>query len=91
MKEHPTAQFASLEEDILREYSTCLGDRIQHLSTGSAPASPAVMDWMKRCFCVPVTDGYGAIEAGSITSNSMKTNDVEIKLIDWMEYDLALI
>lgn len=44
-----------------------LGDRLLVVLTGTAPTPPEVVDFMKRCFVVPVIDGYGSTEAGPLT------------------------
>jgi fatty acid CoA ligase FadD9 len=57
----------SLEEQIMAEMRTSfLGDRLLLLSVGSAPTPREVVSFLRRCFLVPVFDGYGSTEAGLI-------------------------
>lgn len=37
---------------------------------------------MRRCWCVPVYDGYGTTEAGGIATDNLISPDVDVKLID---------
>lgn len=55
----------------MAEFSTVLGDRIQHLIIGGASSSNSLKSFLLRCFKCPVYDGYGATECGSIASNNV--------------------
>ncbi len=46
---------------------TFLGDRFLYAVTGTAPTAPEVSSFLEQCFAVPVFDGYGSTEAGSVT------------------------
>src|SRR3546814_19928161 len=46
-----------------------LGDRLCMISTGSATTTPEVKDFISECFQLPVNEGYGTTEAGSIMAN----------------------
>src|SRR3546814_9335837 len=46
-----------------------LGDRLCMISTGSAPTTPEVKDFISDCFLLPVNEGYGTNEAGAVMSN----------------------
>ncbi len=37
---------------------------------------------MRRCWCVPVYDGYGTTEAGGIATDNVISPDVDVKLVD---------
>src|SRR3546814_7367507 len=61
-----------------------LGDRLCMISTGSAPTTPEVKDFISECFQLPVNEGYGTTEAGSIMSNGrvLRQPVIDYKLID---------
>ena len=46
-----------------------LGDRLCLISTGSAPTAQEVKDFISECFQLPLNEGYGTTEAGSIMAN----------------------
>jgi fatty acid CoA ligase FadD9 len=59
-----------LADDVLaRMRSTFLGDRACVLGAGSAPTPPDLKRFIERCFDLPLTEGYGSTEGGSITAN----------------------
>ena len=78
----PHRALADVEADVLGSFSSLLGDRIQFLVTGSASTSATVKDFMRRCFKVPVYDGYGTTEAGGISTDDVISRDVDVKLED---------
>jgi fatty acid CoA ligase FadD9 len=61
-----------------------LGDRILLATLGSAPTPPEVVSFLRRCFDVPVIDGYGSTEAGPLTVDDVVDADVVMqwKLMD---------
>eukprot|EP01122_Echinamoeba_exundans_P006720 TRINITY_DN1946_c0_g1_i2.p1 TRINITY_DN1946_c0_g1~~TRINITY_DN1946_c0_g1_i2.p1 ORF type:complete len:958 (-),score=94.72 TRINITY_DN1946_c0_g1_i2:1203-4076(-) len=81
-----------LERDTLRRFRALLGDRLAGISCGGAPTSPAVLNFLKRCFRCAVMDSYGATETGGISIDSKIDNaggtstHVQIKLADWDEF-----
>ncbi|KAL6055781.1 Long chain acyl-CoA synthetase 7, peroxisomal [Balamuthia mandrillaris] len=70
------------EEQLLRAFSTMLGGRTQFLTTGGAPTSPAVLQFLKKCFECRVFNGYGITETGGITVDDEVLPDVEYRLED---------
>src|SRR3546814_17446594 len=54
------------------------------ISTGSAPTTPEVKGFISECFQLPVNEGYGTTEAGSIMSNGrvLRPPVIDYKLID---------
>jgi fatty acid CoA ligase FadD9 len=55
-------------ERIMAELGrTLLGDRLLTATIGSAPTAPEVLAFLRRCFQVPILEGYGSTEAGVIT------------------------
>ncbi|MBX3203457.1 MAG: thioester reductase domain-containing protein [Labilithrix sp.] len=61
-----------------------LGDRLLIAMTGTAPTPPEIVAFIKRCFDVPVVDGYGSTEAGPLTFDDRVDADLglEWKLVD---------
>ena len=43
---------------------TYLGDRLRSGVVGSAPTSPAIMEFIRETFGIPLADGYGNTESG---------------------------
>ncbi|WP_437677068.1 thioester reductase domain-containing protein [Sorangium sp. So ce131] len=44
-----------------------LGDRLVYAVTGTAPTAPEIIDFLERCFEIPIYDGYGSTEAGMVS------------------------
>jgi len=75
----------AIAERIMAEMrSSFLGDRILLAITGSAPTPPDVVDFLRRCFDIPVIDGYGSTEAGPLTFDNRIDPGVRLewKLVD---------
>jgi len=75
-----------------------LGGHVRYMGSASAPLQPKVIEFLRICFSVPVSDGYGQTEAaGAVTaslpsetygSNSgPPTVSAEIKLMDVHDLD----
>ena len=71
----------SLSSSLKKSY---LGDRLVFASTGSAPLSPQISDFIKSCFEIPLFDGYGSTEAGIITFDHRirRENVIDYRLVD---------
>jgi long-chain acyl-CoA synthetase len=78
----PHASPESVESDVIRQFSTLLGNRIQFLVTGSAMTSPTVKEFVRRCFGKRLYDGYGTTEAGGIATDDTISRDVDVRLED---------
>ena len=50
--------------------------------TGSAPTSEVVLQFVRRCFGVPLYDGYGSTEVGGIATDGVIGANVAVKLVD---------
>jgi fatty acid CoA ligase FadD9 len=76
---------SSVEADIATEMGRgFLGDRLFALSHGSAPTAPKTVAFLKRCFGVPVFEGYGTTEAGLLTFSGRVVRDsvIDYRLVD---------
>src|SRR3546814_17837072 len=64
-----------------------LGDRLCMISTGSAPTTPEVKDFISECFQLPANEGYGTTEAGSnlSTGRLLRPPVIDYKLIELPE------
>ncbi|MDB4955282.1 MAG: hypothetical protein JWO36_2851 [Myxococcales bacterium] len=62
-----------------------LGDRLCLIRTGTAPLPREMIDFMTECFDVPVANGYGSTELGSIALNGRVLPQNEYKLVDAAE------
>ena len=72
------------EQTMMEMRNTFLGNRLLMILTGSAPTAPEVLGFLKECFDIPVLDGYGSTELGSITfENKINYKTItDYKLID---------
>jgi long-chain acyl-CoA synthetase len=52
---------------VFKKMKAILGGEVKVMITGSAPISGEVLEFLKICFCAPITEGYGMTEtmAGS--------------------------
>ena len=52
---------------VFKKMKAILGGNVKVMITGSAPISGEVLEFLKICFCAPITEGYGMTEtmAGS--------------------------
>ncbi|AUX39065.1 oxidoreductase [Sorangium cellulosum] len=57
-----------IEAEIMAEMRrSFLGDRLVYGVAGTAPTAPEIIDFLERCFEIPIYDGYGSTEAGVIS------------------------
>lgn len=76
-----------IEKEVMKEYSLSLGTRMKVITTGGAPTSEIVMNWLKKCFQVRVRESYGTTECGGITGDdNYVLPGVVWKLRDWSEF-----
>jgi fatty acid CoA ligase FadD9 len=70
---------------------TFLGDRLFGIWIGTAPTAPAVLQFLKDTFTVPVFDGYGSTEGGSVTFNDRinRACVTDYKLVDVPELEYS--
>lgn len=79
------AEREKIADRVMAEMRTSyLGDRLLFVTTGTAPTPPDVVAFIKRCFEIPVIDGYGSTEAGPITFDGKIDPEVGItwRLVD---------
>ncbi|WP_437689187.1 thioester reductase domain-containing protein [Sorangium sp. So ce176] len=77
-----------IEHEIMADMrASLLGDRLLLATVASAPTPPEVLSFLKRCFEVPVIDGYGSTEAASLTFDGRLDREfvTEFKLVDMPE------
>ncbi|KAH3761345.1 AMP-binding protein [Pelomyxa schiedti] len=72
---------ASWGSYVTKDVIQYLGPRIFSISTGGAPTSPEVMNWLKRGHSM-LSEGYGATEVGGIGSNGVRKSDCQVHLDD---------
>jgi fatty acid CoA ligase FadD9 len=75
---------SDVENEIISEMKyKILGDRLSVAITASAPTSPEVMSFLKRCFDIPVINVYGSTELGIMLLNNQISpqNVIDYKLV----------
>ena len=78
-----TATSDPVGERVLEEMrASFLGDRVCLIRTGTAPLAQEILEFVARCFDVPVANGYGSTELGSIAVNGRVLPHHEYKLVD---------
>jgi thioester reductase-like protein len=69
-------------EGLARQlFESLMGGRITYAATGGAPTSPAILQWM-HSFGFIVSESYGSMEVGGITSSKRFSPDLEFRLVD---------
>lgn len=68
LKNNGTVTHCLWDKIIFKKMKAMLGGNVRIMLTGSAPISPEVLDFLKICFCCPISEGYGMTEtcAGSV-------------------------
>ncbi|UJR20556.1 hypothetical protein I4U23_023683 [Adineta vaga] len=73
--------FTNKEQCVLQEFSKLMPNRCKLISTGGAPISPVVLDFMKRCFThCSIHESYGITECGGVTYNCILDDTVQYRL-----------
>lgn len=62
-------------------FESLLGGRIIYAATGGAPTSAAVLSWMYT-FSWIVSESYGSMEIGAITSSKKLSAELDFKIVD---------
>jgi fatty acid CoA ligase FadD9 len=76
---------ADVRAEVMAQMRTYLGDRIALISTGSAPSTPAVRQFMLDCFPVTMIENYGSTETpAGVTRNGLvnRPTVIEYRLRD---------
>ncbi|MFO0554412.1 MAG: thioester reductase domain-containing protein [Polyangiaceae bacterium] len=72
---------AAADGAALSEARQTFGGRLFAIGVGSAPVSPTVFAFIKRCFAdIWVTEGYGSTEVGTIAIDGRVRSNVDVKL-----------
>jgi fatty acid CoA ligase FadD9 len=72
----------AIEARVWADSRAVFGSRIQIVAVGSAPCSPEVFAFLRRCFAdLWVSDSYGSTECGTITANDRIQANVDVKLV----------
>jgi fatty acid CoA ligase FadD9 len=70
---NPTLATELIEEKVLKEFSTILGDRLDVVVIGGAYSEPKVKEFLKKCFPkTNIVESYGITEVGGISTNLCK-------------------
>ena len=70
------------DAEAMAEARRAFGDNVVALSVGSAPCSPEVLAFLRRCFADAwVFEGYGSTELGTIAVDGRVSDKVEVKLV----------
>jgi fatty acid CoA ligase FadD9 len=78
----PAASRGELEKRALEEARGAFGPRLSAISIGSAPVTPEVFGFLKRCFHdLWVSEGYGSTEVGTIATDGKISDDAQVKLV----------
>lgn len=79
---NPEASRGELEKAALAESRGAFGTRLSAISIGSAPVTPEVFGFLKRCFSdIWVSEGYGSTEVGTIATDGKISAQAQVKLV----------
>ncbi len=70
---------------VKRRFRNYLGGRLAFIATGGAPSDPGVRQTMETIFGLPMKDGYGTTETGTIAANGVLLPGLDVRLIDLPE------
>ena len=99
-KEYGILTHALYDKIVFSKIQKILGGKLEWILVGSAPISSEIITFLRICFSIPITEGYGQTEdcAGvllaninDITSGHLGGVDapIELKLIDVPELDYS--
>uniref|UniRef100_A0A6B2KX40 Carrier domain-containing protein n=1 Tax=Arcella intermedia TaxID=1963864 RepID=A0A6B2KX40_9EUKA len=71
-----------IENNLRRQFCEDLGGRIWNITTGGAPTSPEVIDFLRKTYSCSVDESYGTTEIGAVAVNGTLVSDVQAKLVD---------
>lgn len=70
-----------IEKDLLKKFSKLIPKRCERLGTGGAMVSPAILNFMKRCFLdCRIIESYGTTECGSISFDNIIEGDINYRV-----------
>ncbi len=67
---------------VKRRMRDQLGGRLAFLATGGAASEPAVREVLGEVLGLPVAEGYGTTETGTIATDGRLKPDIEFRLVD---------
>ena len=82
VRERGSSERWRIELEKLDLFRGVFGNSLQFLVTGSAPTSEVVKEFLRKCFGVPLYDGYGTTEAGGIATDGIISRDALVHLLD---------
>ncbi|CAF3631409.1 unnamed protein product [Adineta steineri] len=78
---HSVEARAIKEKRLLEQFSKLIPTRCESIQVGGAKVSPAVFNFMKRCFSkCRINESYGITECGSVAYNQAVENDIKYRL-----------
>lgn len=79
---NPELSRGELERRTLADVRGAFGTRLSAISIGSAPVTPEVFGFLKRCFAdIWVSEGYGSTEVGTIATDGKIAAQAQVKLV----------
>lgn len=82
----PELSRGELEKRVLSDVRGAFGTRLSAISIGSAPVTPEVFGFLKRCFSdLWVSEGYGSTEVGTIATDGKIAAQAQVKLVSLPE------
>lgn len=81
LKYNETMLIKEARQKAYEETAALTGGRLRTSTIGTAPTPKEVVTFLRQCLRIPVFEGYGITEAGSITVDQRIRKDVLYKLI----------
>lgn len=59
LENNASYEYYAYDKLVCNKFRDILGGQVRIMVTGSAPIDPAVLSFLKVCFCCPILEGYG--------------------------------